>query len=780
MTIALLFPAFSYAIQIKNNYSNKFNPMNSNYSFCLFAITFVLAGMSLNPASGQQKLPCGTDIVTEQLFSKHPELLEKYNQYETYTQNYVRNLEAKKAKDVHRIAGVAPTAYIIPIVFHILHQNGPEDISDAQIFDEMRILNEDWGHTNPDTGDACTPHFKSIEGNNQVQFRLAQIDPRGNCTNGIDRIYTNLTNNANDASKINQWNPTEYVNVWVVKSITVAGVPDIAGYAYFPFEVDNPGLSPYDGVLILSNYIGSIGTSSPGTSRALSHELGHVMNLEHPWGLTNSPGITGPNTVLSGHHCGDDGVEDTPETYGYDLYCPSDSTYAKFCDTVSRSPLYIVTENYQNFMEYSYCSMMFTQGQQERVWAALNSPIAERNNLWDTTNLIATGVYTPPVAECAPVANFYSNTCFVCQGASVDFYDASTNAVPIKWLWTFTGANVDSSTLQNPVVTFNNIYSQTVSLTASDSIGSNTLTKYGYIFVSPSWADFYGTFSEGFENTTEVQNNWLFQNVFNNNASWQVTNTASESGSNSLLLNSYQVNVYNYEFNPPALLVPAIGGSAVWDAITPSVDFQTSSGMSLSFGYSCATEATSATAITETLEIDYSLNCGNTWIPIKTISGATLTNAGYWPSTYFTPTSPGDWQDITIPLSGALDGQSNVRFRFEYTSGMYSNNIYIDNVNLTGTVGINPVSAGDDYLLVYPNPILSESTVTYSLPNDQFVNIGLYDVTGREIKELLNCKQGAGQHTLNLNNENLSGGVYFIKMLSDNIKSVTKKLIVVK
>ncbi|HNB81325.1 MAG TPA: hypothetical protein PLP14_04455, partial [Chitinophagaceae bacterium] len=41
--------------------------------------------------------------------------------------------------------------YIIPIVFHIIHNYGPENITDEQIHDAVRILNEDYQKKNPDT-----------------------------------------------------------------------------------------------------------------------------------------------------------------------------------------------------------------------------------------------------------------------------------------------------------------------------------------------------------------------------------------------------------------------------------------------------------------------------------------------------------------------------------------------------------------------------------------------------------------------------------------------------
>ena len=800
--------------------------MKSNNSFPLLVIILMLTGISFNPVNGQQAQPhilCGTDIMTQKLLAAHPELIEKYNQYEAYTQSYVKNLKAQrkaaKTKTGHNISANVPTKYIIPIVFHILHQDGPENISDAQIMSEMKILNEDWGHTNPDTGYAVTSYFKSIEGNNQVEFRLAQIDPNGNCTNGIDRIYTNRTNQADDLSKLNTWNPTKYVNVWVCASISSGAISGgtTLGYAYFPWEIGEYGLQQYDGVLICHFCIGTIGTAltngglggTPGEFyRCLSHEIGHVMNLEHPWGLTNSPGVIGkyqysnPKTP-----CGDDGVDDTPNTEGYFSFCPTgggnsvlpninlaDTIYGEICDTtsidtISTNPLQlkynITLENFQNFMDYSECSMMFTQGQTDRVQAALNTYAAGRSNLWSPANLLATGVvkdtitYAYDTATCVPVANFYGNECFVCKGATVDFYDNTTVGTPTNWLWTFTGASVPTSTVENPVVTFDSLYGQTVSLTASNNAGSSSITKYQYVYVSPLWTTYFGAFSEGFENLTEVANTWLFDDVYNNGTSWKVTNTAAATGGYSLMLNSFAPIVYTTNTEPPEIASLGNGPLATWDAITPSVNMTTASNMTFSFDYSCATMADLPAAITETLELDYSLDCGASWIKIKSITGSALANAGNCVTAY-TPTLPTQWQNISIPLSAAVVGRPNVRFRLRYTSGVYSNNIYIDNVNLSGTVGIENVSEDTYNMVVYPNPMSNAATISYYLPSDQPVHIAVYDITGREIEELSKGSEVAGQHTLYLNNDNLANGMYFIKLVSGNSKAVNKKLIVIK
>jgi hypothetical protein len=159
--------------------------------------------------------------------------------------------------------------------------------------------------------------------------------------------------------------------------------------------------------------------------------------------------------------------------------------------------------------------------------------------------------------------------------------------------------------------------------------------------------------------------------------------------------------------------------------------------------------------------------------------GSNLTNAGNYPG-FYTPSSPSEWSQASFMVPSTANNQPNVRFRFKYVSSAYTNNCYIDNINLDGTVGIAPVTSDAYHLLVYPNPMSTEATISYNLAGEQSVNIGLYDLTGRELKELANGNQLAGQHTMNLNNEDLSDGIYFIKMNAGNSNTVTKKLIVIK
>lgn len=82
-----------------------------------------------------------------------------------------------------------------------------------------------------------------------------------------------------------------------------------------------------------------------------------------------------------------------------------------------------------------------------------------------------------------PVASFTSNATTICAGTSVTYSDQSTNS-PAAWAWTFQGGNPSTSNVQNPVVTYNAVGTYSVSLVATNNIGSNTVTVTNYITVN--------------------------------------------------------------------------------------------------------------------------------------------------------------------------------------------------------------------------------------------------------------------------------------------------------
>jgi hypothetical protein len=336
------------------------------------------------------------------------------------------------------------SAYVIPMVFHIIHNNGAENISDAQIHDAVRVLNDDFNKLNEDW-DNVRPEFLGIVADVEVEFQLARKDPNGNCTNGITRTVSTLTHDGTQEMKdLIQWPRNKYLNIWVAASADGA-----AGYTYRPSAVSN--WPEADGIVLLHTYTGSIGTSSVGHSRTLTHEVGHWINLKHCWGGTNDPGVE--------ENCDDDdSVSDTPNTVGW----TSCNVLGASCD----SPL----DNVENYMEYSYCSKMFTEGQKTRMHAALNSSTSQRNNLWSASNLTATGLSTVPVL-CS--AEFTSTDHVVCAGVGITFTDVSYHGVSSR-TWEFPGGTPSTSSESNPTVTYSAPGIYPVTLTVSD--GTSTLS----------------------------------------------------------------------------------------------------------------------------------------------------------------------------------------------------------------------------------------------------------------------------------------------------------------
>ena len=82
-----------------------------------------------------------------------------------------------------------------------------------------------------------------------------------------------------------------------------------------------------------------------------------------------------------------------------------------------------------------------------------------------------------------PVAAFAASSTTICAGASVSFTDQSLNS-PTNWNWAFAGATPSVSTLQNPNVTYNTPGVYSVTLTAVNSNGNNTIVMSNYITVN--------------------------------------------------------------------------------------------------------------------------------------------------------------------------------------------------------------------------------------------------------------------------------------------------------
>jgi hypothetical protein len=84
----------------------------------------------------------------------------------------------------------------------------------------------------------------------------------------------------------------------------------------------------------------------------------------------------------------------------------------------------------------------------------------------------------------------------------------------------------------------------------------------------------------------------------------------------------------------------------------------------------------------------------------------------------------------------------------------------------------------------YPNPFNPTTMINYSLPNNVFVVLKIYDMLGREIKTLVNNQMSAGKYSVawkgdNNNGNKVTSGIYFYK-ISAGTFSTTRKMVVLK
>ncbi len=681
-----------------------------------------LAGLTATYA--QQYRICDTDQMVQNALINDPNYAINRAELEQFTADYIQQNQGLKTT-------VSPILYTIPVVFHVIHNYGFENISKAQILDAMEIFNKSFQKLYGDSMTVCSI-FRPIIADAQIQFRLAQIDENGNCTDGITRTVSNFTYSANDNVKsLIQWPSNKYFNIWVVENIASGA----AGYAYLPGAA-----ASIDGVVMRSDYVGSIGTSNGSnySERSLVHEAGHWLNLSHTWGGTNNPGLP--------QNCSDDDfVQDTPNTTGVSNF--SCDTTQVTCSTV---------DNVQNYMDYASCHYMFTEGQKLRMHAALNSAVGARNNLHTQSNLVATGTndgFIP--TPCTPIANFNPDIRYLCAGTIITFNDLSWNADVTNWQWDFPGGTPSSSTDQNPDIQYNTPGIYDVTLTVSGTGGSDAVTSTGIIIVSPAVGTYVLPFTEDFENTGPIPSgyNWIVDNPTGN--PWALTTVAAFSGSNSMRL-------LNHSGNP---------NGTVDEFVTPGYDLTNIINANMTFRLAFAARSSSST---DQLKVFASTNCGQQWNIRYTKTGLNLSTAGILSASYI-PTAP-QWRLENVAINGAAySNQPIVRFKFQYTQNT-GNNIYIDDINVTGTstVGIKDV----EFLAtvsVHPNPSGTESGIYFSLSEDVQMTIQITDLTGRVVEKVEDSKLSAGAHRYTFGKA-LNGGIYFVRFKAGD-NDFTRKVI---
>jgi len=635
------------------------------------------------------------------------------NKFDSQENNWTENLRPIK---------------VIPVVFHVIHQGGRENISLEQIDSQIKVLNEDFGKKKGSNGDG-----KGVD--TRVRFCRAKIDPSGNCTDGIVRVNSKLSSHkSHERAKLKDlsfWNNKNYLNFYIVGSIN----GNVGGYASFPGAPDDA-----DGIVVRHNLVGTRGTSST-KGRTATHELGHWLGLYH----TFNNGC-GTDTCTDGDY-----VCDTPPVALPNRNCVIG---ANSCN----NDLPDVPDQIENYMDYTSdnCQNSFTEGQSDRIHSTLDNI---RTNIWKTSNLISTGCDSNYVAPrfCNVIADFVSLNRTICLGSKTQFHDKSLNTV-ISWQWRFEGGTPSTSTLQNPEILYSNPGGYEVSLTVADSNGKDSITFNNYINVVPKESGNKLPFFEGFEIETQSLNQLRIDNL-DSGITWEIDSTVGRKSRFSIKID----NLINTNY-----------GSAD-ELVLPPVDFSSihiDSSLYLQFDWAYAK---SDPTFSDQLLVLMSTDCGLNYIPIFNRSQSALAT-GMTQTTPFVPDSS-EWKNINIDLS-PFRTENRVLLKFvNVTDG--GNNLYLDNIYVgDGTMPTFPTSIKNidisKQVIAYPNPTSTKLNINL-IGNQSIHEIRITNIMGGIVYEKSFLKK---KNNINLSVDKLPIGSYFIQ-LKTNVGHVYNKKIVI-
>jgi PKD repeat protein len=706
-------------------------------------------GISRSYPEHRTGLRCAFDSVQQAAFAQQPGAALAYK-------TFLRQVAQMSPAALARLQAAPDVT--VPVVMHIIHTGGANNISDAQVNDAIRVINEDFSKTNADSADVI-PFFLPRVANVGFKMKLAKIDPNGNCTTGITRTYSTLTSvGDNQVKGLILWDQSKYLNVWICTAANGAG-----GYAYLPCT--GGGL---DGIVIRNAQFGSIGTSggSNFAVRSLTHEIGHYLGLPHTWGGSNTPGLAS--------NCGlDDGIADTPNTTGNSNGC--NLAFSPCTDPTTGLP---VLANTQNYMDYAPCSRMFTLGQRAVMRASLQ--LSCRQRLTSAANLLATGTndgYTG--GPCAPVVAFRPSASVVCQGAAVTFTDYSYNtnllAPGTTYAWQFPGATPATSTLRNPTVTYptGGVYNVTLTISGPNGPGSSTST--GLMQVVGGSAGLTGLVAESFENAS-FPNNFATPDLRN----WSSTATSTSGAARWMRLT-----------NSPGGLAVSDGSAClvVRNSLIPAGTQTrlTSPNINLS-GYTAANPpvlsfdrayALRPMAANDNLSVQYSTDCGQTWVTQRTILAAELNTRDTLRVYGYTPTTPSEWKSLRVDIPASyLGGQFQVRLQVVSNGG---NNFYLDRLAVGPATALASRTSANaaGALRVFPNPLTAETVVEFGLPVAGPVELRLLDLLGREVQPVARAAGRVGRQTLPLLNaaSRPASGIYLAELRTATTRSTSKVVI---
>lgn len=668
----------------------------------------------------------------------------------------------------HTEMACTSTRFVIPVVFHIIYSGASDSISYQRVWNQMLRINEDFRRIPETIG------YAGAGTDTEVEFSLATIDPNGNPTTGVvywryDQPPLNWTSrdfcrDTQDFSmkQATGWDRNKYLNIWVVPRLcvtpsgggTCSSCNSVAGYAFYP----STGATQYGSVIGSAFFWGS------GNSRSIRttvHELGHNLNLAHPF----EGGCGGTNCSTSG-----DRVCDTPPT--------AQNNFSVLRQNTCNNDNPDLPDNPRNIMDYVSDVEMthFTNGQRARVWSAINSTSSRLYPLTRTPNQAATG--TGPHGHVK--AYFSAQPRVGCVGQPIRFYSYSLG-LPHIYEWDFGGVGggvPDDPAASCPTVTFSQPGTYTVRLIVQNLSGRrDTLVKTNYIRILDTTYSL--PYAEGFEGAAFPPDHTEIDNPDGGRTWERLRSTTTPRGAYGLSPSSMRMLYFSYSRyqERDSWLSPPID-------LSPYTDPNLHVRLRFSWAYACleyenptATPPSYLLDYTDSLRVYASSDCGATWTLLWGRGGRDLAthpdgcisvSGSVGSAAQFLP-SPATWATDSLLLDAYKGGA--LRLRFEGISG-WGNNLYIDDIQVdtVSTFTLSASALHKERLQLYA---AEGHLFLYTSRSTGGLLVTVYDASGRLVGQERTGPWSAGHHKIALPGH-LAGGLYVIQVRGDEVLETLK------
>ena len=418
-------------------------------TFMLFLATFL--GVFAQ-RTNEVRSYCYTDEMYERSLERDATLKEKMDERDNAINNYRENILSNPLNRAPSSSSVVNL--VIPVVVYVVHDFGPENISDQQVIGQIDKLNDEFiGHG--------------------IQFCLATTEgitplPGSSPNPGIIRIQDGLTNhltsNEIGLKNLSTLSGNQYLRIWVVKDIDNGS--GTLGYA----RPKTPWATTMDGIVMRYDAFGDVATCgctnllpSNNQGKVVVHEVGHYLGLFHTFqgGCT---GMTAANCDVEG-----DRVCDTPPVAIANYGCPTPGSINSCTETPDSPDLLDNHMDYTNDM----CRTSFTNGQGTRMISMINLYYL---NLVSSSNLVYTGV------QCngGLLAVFSSDNNTPCNNTVVTYTANTVSGATYTWNFGDGSPIVSGNPITHSYTTGETFFP--VTLTIND--GTNTASETQQIYVS--------------------------------------------------------------------------------------------------------------------------------------------------------------------------------------------------------------------------------------------------------------------------------------------------------